>query len=104
MKFPKTLVIGGIRWKIIVDRKLKGGGEFYWKEHTIRIASCYDDERRFHTLIHEIVEAILVNNNLRFQKGFTRVGNGDYLYSFNHDQFETFTDELAGVLMQIYGR
>ena len=61
MNFPKTLIIGGVKWKVIFDRKTKGG-EFYWSKHLIKIDKSYSDERRFQVLIHEIIEAIMVNN------------------------------------------
>jgi hypothetical protein len=100
MKFPKVLIISGIKWKIIFDRKTNGG-EFYWATHTIKIDKKYSDERKFSVLVHEISEAILVNNMMRYQKTLAEVHNGDYLFVFDHDKFEIFTDELAGVIKQL---
>lgn len=100
VKAPKFLIIGGVKWKIIFDRKIKGGA-FYWHDHLIRIDKSYSEERRFQVLIHEVCEAILVNNIMRFQKSLSEVANGDYLFSFDHDRFEIFTDELAGIIKQI---
>ncbi len=99
IKFPKSLVIGGIKWRVIFDRKTEGG-EFYWGKHLIKIDRTYSDESRFQVLIPEISEAIMVNNMMRFQKSLSEVNNGDYLFSFDHDRFEIFTDELAGILKQ----
>ncbi len=99
MRFPKHLIIGGVKWKIVFDKKTEGG-EFYWGKHLIKIDRTYSDERRFQVLIHEISEAIMVNNMMRFQKSLSEVNNGDYLFSFDHDRFEIFTDELAGILKQ----
>lgn len=100
MNFPKTLIIGGVPWKIIFDKKVSGG-EFRWKDHTIRIHAKYTDERKWQVLIHEIVEAILVNNSMRWSPAFDNVQAGDYLFSFNHKEFEIFTDELSGILKQL---
>jgi len=100
MKFPKSLIIGGVKWKIVLDKKTRGG-VFYWGKHLIKIDKTYSWERRVQVLIHEICEAIMVNNMMRFQKSLSEVANGDYLFSFNHDQFEIFTDELAGIMKQI---
>ena len=100
MNFPKFLIIGGVKWSILFDKKTKGGA-FYWREHKIKIDKSYSQERRIQVLIHEICETIMVNNVMRFQKGLSEVANGDYLFSFNHDQFEIFTDELAGIIKQI---
>ena len=99
MKIPKSLIIGGVKWSVKFDKKI-GGGVFYWHDHRIVICAQHTEDRRFQVLIHEIAEIILVNNVMRFQKCLTEVANGDYLFSFNHDQFEIFTDELAGILRQ----
>lgn len=102
-KFPKFLVIGGVKWEILFDKKTRGGA-FFWRDHKIMIDDSYFFERRFQVLIHEICEAIMVNNVMRYQKGLSEVGNGDYLFSFDHDRFEIFTDELAGIIKQFMGR
>ena len=99
MKFPKFLVIGGVKWKIIFDHKTRGG-EFSWAKHLIKISAKYSDERKFNVLIHEICETIMVNNMMRYQKTLAEIYSNDYLFSFNHDSFEIFADELAGVLKQ----
>jgi len=100
MKFPKTIIIGGIPWKIVFDKKTDGG-EFYWKKHLIKIDKTYSVERKFSVLIHEICEVIFVNNLMRYQKSLSEVSNGDYLFSFDHDRFEIFSDELSGILRQL---
>jgi len=100
MKLPCSLIIGGVTWKVILDKKTSGGS-FYWHEHIIKIDKSYDYERRFQVLIHEICEIIMVNNMMRWNKVTGGVGNGNYLFSFDHDRFEIFTDELAGVMRQI---
>ena len=99
MTFPKTLIIGGVKWSIVFDKKISGG-EFTWHDHTIKIEAKYSDDRKFIVLIHEIVEAILVNNTMRYRKCFSEAHNGDYLFAFDHDRFEILTDELSGVLKQ----
>jgi len=38
---------------------------------------------------------------MRWNKVTGGVGNGNYLFSFDHDRFEIYTDELAGVMRQI---
>src|SRR3990167_6534858 len=100
MKFPKSLIIGGIKWKIIIDPKVSGG-EFSWQKHTIKIEKKYSDERKWQVLIHEICEIIMVNNTMRYQKNFVYISNGDYLFAFDHDRFEIFTNELAGIIKQM---
>lgn len=101
MRFPKTIIIGGIKWKLVFDPKTSGG-EFYWGKHLIKINKKYSDERKFNILIHEVAEAILVNNLMRYQKCLSEIYNGDYLFSFDHDEFGIFTNELAGIIKQIF--
>ena len=101
MKLPKLLVIGGVKWKIVSDLRTSGGS-FVWHDHIIKIEKRISWERQFNILIHEICEVIMVNNIMRYQKCFYgQPHNGDYLFSFNHDSFEIFTDELSGILKQI---
>lgn len=100
MRWPKQVTIGGVPWRIVFDTKVKGG-EFRWRNHTIKIQADYSDARKWLVLIHEITEAILVNNGMRFSPDFDQVHNGDYLYSFNHKEFEILTDELSGILREV---
>ena len=101
MKLPKLLVIGGVKWKIVSDLRTSGGS-FVWHDHVIKIEKRISWERQFNILVHEICEVIMVNNIMRYQKCFYgQPHNGDYLFSFNHDGFEIFTDELSGILKQI---
>ena len=103
-KFPKTLIIGGVKWKIVFV-KTREGGFFRWQDHTLGIEKSHSDDRKFNTLIHEICEIIMTNNLMRFNKCIVgELGNGDYLFSFDHDRFEIFSDELSGILKQIRGR
>ena len=102
MTFPKTLIIGGVKWKIIFDKTQ--GGFFDWQDHIIKIEKKYSDERRFQCLIHEICEIIFLNNNYRYKKCLNEVHNGDFLFSVNHNEFEIFTDELQGILKQFMRR
>jgi len=98
MKFPKSILICGVNYKVVFDKKVLGG-EFYWAKHLIKIEKGLDNERKFAILLHEICEAIMVENFMRFQKCIDGpMHNGDYLFVFNHDNFEIFTNFLAGIL------
>jgi hypothetical protein len=102
MTYPKSLTICGIKYKLVFHPKVHGG-EFYWFKHLIRIEKGLTAERKWVVLIHEIAEIIMIENVMRYQKCLDQVHNGDYLFSFDHDRFEIFTNELAGVLKQIAG-
>lgn len=98
MKIPKLVLIGGVNYKVIFDKKVKGG-EFWWGKHLIKIEKGLSSERQFAIFIHEICEAIMVDNFMRFQKCIDGdIHNGDYLFNFKHDAFEIFTSTLAGIL------
>jgi hypothetical protein len=93
-------MIGGVNWNLILDKNTNAG-EFLWGTHTIKIKNDLSDERKFNVLIHEIIEVIMTNNMMRFQKCVDNPNNGDYLFCFDHDKFEVFTDELSGILKNI---
>ena len=99
IKIPKTLIIGGINWTI--EQTKINGGCFYWGKHLIQIDKKASSERKFNILFHEISEVVMVNCFMRFQKPLADLASGDYLFSFNHDSFEIFCDELAGIIRQI---
>ena len=100
-KIPKSLIIGGIKWKITHDKL--SGASFNWEKHIIVLNPKDTEERLFANLLHETSEIIMVNNNMRYMKCLSEVGNGDYLFIFSHDRFDTFLQELNGILKQIYG-
>jgi len=67
----------------------------------LKIEKALTQERKFNILIHEICEIIMVNNIMRYQKGLDgEKSNGDYIFSFDHDRFMIFTEELSGILKQ----
>lgn len=104
MKLPTTLTIGGVCWKIQACR-IENGGEFRWDKHTIKINKDYTPARQFEVLIHEVAEVIMTNNMMRYGKCLSGMNaNGDYLFSFNHDSFEIFTNELGGIMNELMRR
>jgi len=101
MKFPKSVLIAGVKYKVIFDKRIKGG-EFYWTNHLIKVEAGLSNERQWSILLHEICECIMVENFMRYQKCIDgQTHNGDYLFCFNHDTFEVFTSTLAGILYDI---
>lgn len=101
MRFPKSVFIAGVDYKIAFDEKVRGG-EFYWFKHLIKIEKGMSNERKFCVLIHEICEIVMIEKFMRFQKGIDgAVHNGDYMFIFNHDKFEDFTNDLAGIVRKM---
>ena len=101
MKLPLKLTICGKVYKII--RKDLGGGEFCLGDQRIVIGTRWSDEVQFETFIHEIMEVILAEKDFRYSREVDQRTNGDYLFSFNHKEFENAMDEFSYVLRQVYG-
>jgi hypothetical protein len=101
MQIPKTLIIGGVTWTVVI-KKDSPGGSFRWHKQEIGIGRDCTMDRKITILVHEVAEIILTNNIMRYQKCLDgEMNNGDFLFVFNHDQFGIFTEELSGVLKQI---
>ena len=102
MKLPKSLIICGKTYKVIKDPKQEGAS-FRFSKQEIRLGTDYLPEKTHNFLIHEVLEIILADRNLRYAKEYSVKTNGDYLFCFNHDQYDWVAEELAYVLRQIYG-
>ena len=73
-------------------------------KYVIRVGNVFIAEfwhKRTDGLGRRLLEASkAVENMMRYQKTLAEIYSNDYLFSFNHDSFEIFADELAGVLKQ----
>ena len=100
---PETLEICGRTYRVTVDNK-KYGGEFYTVNQTITlgIKSLTRDYIKS-MLLHEILEIIFVERDLRFNRPKTNPDNEDYLFHFNHRDFVNVIADLHGVLKQLKG-
>lgn len=63
MKIPKSLKIGGHKWRVIqVDAEVLGGDDCYGDQNhatnTIRLRKDMDDGQKIATFIHEIIHCI----------------------------------------------
>ena len=81
----------GYDWKIIKTKEKDG--EFYFKDHTIKVGTFYGEEEEI--FIHEILEAILVQNHFRF---YGQEGSMEYQFVFNHTGLCKIHRELFKVL------
>lgn len=98
LKIPKSVVISGKRWKVVVDPK-NGGGWFDGAKNIISIGTKYPQDIS-DIFIHEVLECILTENNLRYSLGRTPKENGDLIFSFNHKEFEAVCANLAFTLFE----
>ena len=95
MKIPKQITINGR--KIKVKQKKMNGGSFNWWDHEIIIASNVCKDLQEEILLHEIVEYIMVDMDLRYSLQLDN-SNGDYLFSFSHQQYVIFIKSLHAAL------
>ena len=95
MKLPKTVQIGGRTWR--VERNLSiDGGEFFTHPGLIRIGRVANDEQVIQVLIHEILEAILVEGHHRYEHPAE-----DHLFVFRHIDLCRIHKELYAALKPI---
>jgi hypothetical protein len=98
MKLPKSVCIAGKTYKITVDKN-SAGGWFGTTSQEIKIGTKgLKDEMVLITFLHEVIEAIFTERNMRYSLRYNNPENGDYLYSFNHDQFENAVQDIACAL------
>jgi hypothetical protein len=94
-KFPKKLKLSGYDWKLIYtqNKKKPSGGEFSYLTKTIKVNDRNGEG--FAMLLHEIVEAVLVDNFVRFTGC---EGSQEYNFVFNHTQFAKIINDIYQVL------
>lgn len=92
MKIPKKLRFGGYDWKIVFDKK-KDGGSFDWKTHVITLDDSYGEQEAI--LLHELMEAILVELQFRF---YPQEKSMEYQFHFDHSGLVKLHKALYQVL------
>lgn len=99
MNLPKTVTIYGKDWKVIKDPK-SNGGCFDGSDNTIEIGTrCKGDVLQF--FLHEVIEAVLTSNLLRYRGPHNPAENGDYIFVFTHKDLENLTPQIALALKGI---
>jgi len=93
-KAIKTITCASKRYKIIDDPGISGG-EFHTGTKEIRLGRHRTVQDSMETLLHEVLEVILVERGVRYALERTQAENGDYLFNFNHDEFENIVKDLA---------
>jgi len=93
-KIKDTLIISGKTYKIKFDDKLTGGW-FRNLDQTIVLGTKppITKEGIWEVLLHEVCETILAEREMRYHL-YSKPGNGDYLFSFDHKEFQQFVKDL----------
>ena len=96
MKKQRKIRLFGFDWKLIEtkDEKEEQGGSFTWKTKTIKINDLYGENKMI--LLHEVLEAIMVHNLVRFYGQEKAI---EYQFYFNHTQFSKIVFDLAQTMM-----
>ncbi len=99
MKIPTEITICGIKHKVILEPD-NNGGWFNEGKKAIGIGVVRKDDIP-EVILHEVLESIMAIRNMRYAKERAEPDNGDYLFSFNHDQFEQFVKDAVAALRGI---
>lgn len=97
MRLPKTVNICGKVYKILRDRA-KWGGSCYTGNQEITVTShrTTSSHRQVCTYIHEIMEAVTLERNLRFESSDEEVR-----FVMTHKQFDDFTKDVTTALLPL---
>lgn len=94
LQFPKKINILSFTFKVIQDPKISGG-HFSFSEGIIGIGTKYlkeDSTSVFNVICHEVLEAIHVATNTRYQDQSV---SGNYKFFTDHKEFELNTNLFA---------
>ncbi len=95
IKHIKNLRVSNLTFKVIWDKD-RGGGGFDFVEQELTIGTKYPNEV-FGILNHELMEMCAANMYVRHPRGDC---NGDFIFVFDHRQFDTMMDTFTGLLQQ----
>lgn len=95
MKKIKEIKMFGEVWKVNVKKNNNkdAGGDFSFSKKTITINDRFGEFEMI--LLHEILEAILLNNFCRF---YGQEGNMEYRFFFNHTDYSKIVCDFTQVL------
>jgi len=105
LKFPKSVLIGNVEFKIKLDKKSSGGSFEYWDDENkmtggeITIGTFLLKVSPLSVLgviIHELKEIIQVEQGTRFNVPY----DNSYEFHYNHRQHTDLCSRLAGLLSQ----
>ena len=94
-EIPEKLKVLGKTYKITKDKKLYGAS-FQTGSLSIKIGTAGGFERSRNSLMHEILEIILVELGYRYDSSV----DSEFMFIFNHSQFRTFSEIFSGVLVE----
>jgi hypothetical protein len=93
MKLPKKIKLCGQEYKMIYTSE-HNGAEFDEEKMTITIGMLYPQDVP-ELFIHEVIEATMALRNMRYALEKDKPLNEDYMFCFNHKEFEQLCKDLA---------
>jgi hypothetical protein len=93
-KLPRKVLICGMWFK--VRSEPRGGGSFDIERAEIGIGP--NESLPWRIFIHEVLEVILAERMHRYQRPYKPPDNGDYLFSFDHAEFDRVVRDLYAAL------
>lgn len=104
MTLPKSVIIAGKTWKIVLDKKERGAWYSGDKQEIhIGLKNVTQEHTRINFL-HEVIEAIFSERLLRYKLPYTGADNGHYLFVMNHLQFENAVVDIGLALKEVLNR
>jgi hypothetical protein len=99
MKIPKRVLLAGVHYSIKIDKN-KNGASFNCAKKEIWIGTKDPNEIE-ENFIHEVCECILAIRDYRYIPQKAEISNNDYIFNFNHKEFESFIRDLTIALKGI---
>jgi hypothetical protein len=96
MKLPEQINICGRMYKVKANSK-HNGGNFSEAEQLIEIGTQWPADIP-ENLLHESIEGIMSVRGLRYSLEKVEPDNGDYMFIFNHAQYEQLIKDIATAL------
>lgn len=91
MKLPKTVQINGKTYSVKTN-KARWGGRFNKgkQEIGVGIKGNQSEQRKFDNFVHEVLEAILEENNFRY-----RASDEEPVFIMTHKEFDSFALDVT---------
>lgn len=99
MILPRRVNICGQQYVIKANPK-HNGGNFSEETQMIEVGTQLPSAIP-ENLLHETIEGILSSRGMRYSLQKIEPDNGDYMFCFNHAQFEQFIKDVAAALVGI---
>jgi Zn-dependent peptidase ImmA (M78 family) len=97
MKIPKTLKIGGMKWKVIEDKGLRNSdksGLAVFADQTIRIDTDSSEQMKWQTLIHEIIHVLFWQGGIDIKIGNEQTEE-EIVENLAHDLHQVLVDNFG---------